>query len=113
MKATQTDVCFRIATLWIAVLIAGLAARAQVSAGPGSLAGSNAGSVPHLVKFSGTVRDDQERPQSGIVGRTSPTRYSSACCENKQGNGGLSLSTMSIAFPKCCSLRATDEMIRR
>ena len=70
MKATQTDVCFRIATLWIAVLTAGLAARAQVSAGPGSLAGSNAGSVPHLVKFSGTVRDDQQRPQSGIVGIT-------------------------------------------
>ena len=70
MKATQTDVCFRIATLGIAVLIAGLAARAQVSAGSGSLAGSNAGSVPHLVKFSGTVRDDQGRPQTGIVGVT-------------------------------------------
>ena len=70
MKATQTDVCFRIATLGIAVLIAGLAARAQVSAGPGSVTGSNAGSVPHLVKFSGTVRDDQGRLQSGIVGIT-------------------------------------------
>jgi hypothetical protein len=91
VKATKIHGCFRIATFLIAVVVtAGLAARAQVSGGRNSSAGTTTTSVPHLVKFSGTVRDEQGGPRSGIVGITF------ALYKDQDGGAPLWLETQNV-----------------
>ena len=56
--------------LLIACLCLTLVAASDAQVQSNSTPGSSAGSIPHLVKFGGTVKDEAGHPKNGIVGIT-------------------------------------------
>ena len=86
----QTHIQTGTALVLVLLLAASLAMHAQVSAGSNSAKAANTASIPRLVKFSGTVRDDQGQPQSGTVGITF------ALYKDQEGGAPLWLETQNV-----------------